>query len=182
MDWEKFQFARGMCIDLDDPIVDDPNWPNSDPSGFFERVLSQQVGPQYRMPLQKYGLALGLFRDVGIVDYPHHYDLKRELEAELGISVEQFIGLGQVACGLSKASHGGVPCIGTFTKEYLTDACIQGLAFCIPANWGPFLERVACNRDRFRRFPTGLNTSLKIRFICNSVSIQFVVIRLLNLV
>ena len=150
MNWEGFQFVRGMCIDLDDPIVNDPNWINSDPSGFFERVLSQQVGPQYRMPLQKFGLALGLFRDVGIVEYPQRYDLKRELEAELGISVEQFMGLGHVAFGLNRANQGGIPCTGTFTKEYLTDAFIQGLAFCVPELWGPFLERVACNREKFR--------------------------------
>lgn len=151
MGWEQFLYAQRLCVDLDDPITEDPNWSSCDPSGFFERLLAQQVGPQNRMLPQKYGLALGLFRDVGTVEYPQRFDLRQELESVLGISVEQFIGLGHVTFALRRASHADIPCMGTFTREFLTLAFKQGLSFCVPEVWEPFFRRVAVHRDVFRK-------------------------------
>lgn len=149
--WEQFLYAQRLCVDLDDPITEDPNWSSCDPSGFFERLLAQQVGPQNRMLPQKYGLVLGLFRDVGTVDHPQRFDLRQELESVLGISVEQFIGLGHVTFALRRANYAGIPCMGTFTREFLTLAFAQGLSFCVPEVWEPFLRRVAVHRDEFRK-------------------------------
>lgn len=149
--WEQFLYAQRLCVDLDDPITQDPNWSKCDPSGFFERLLAQQIGPQNRILPQKYGLALRLFRDVGTVEHPQRFDMKQELESTLGISVEQFLGLGHTTFALSRANCGGIPCMGTFTREFLTLAFAQGLGFCVPEVWEPFLRRVAVGRDEFRR-------------------------------
>jgi hypothetical protein len=151
MGWEQFLHAQRLCVELDDPISQDPNWSKCDPSGFLERLLSQQIGPQNRVLPQKYGLALRLFRDIGTVEHPQRFDMKRELESTLGISVEQFIGLGHTTFALCGAKHSGVRCTGTFTRELLTVAFAQGLSFCIPDVWGPFLGRVAVHRDEFRK-------------------------------
>jgi hypothetical protein len=151
MGWEQFLYAQRLCVDLDDPITEDPNWSSCDPSGFFERLLAQQVGPQNRMLPQKYGLALRLFRDVGTVEHPQRFDLRQDLEAILRISVEQFIGLGHTTFALSGANYAGIRCMGTFKKELLTLGFAQGLSFCVPEVWGPFLRRVAVHRDEFRK-------------------------------
>lgn len=147
---EQFNLLTSICIDLDDPIQHDPNWKNSDPSGYFERLLSHQLVPQMQNTVQKYGLALGLFRDVGITEWPHNYDLRTEIETELGMSVETFMAMGFVTSALRTASHFGNKCIGTFTPMILAEAFAQGLAFCVPEVWTPFLSRVSCTRDTFR--------------------------------
>ncbi len=149
--WDQFQHLTGLCIGLDDPIQHDPNWKHADPSGFFERLLAQQIRSQNRNTLQKYGLALGLFRDVGTVEWPKSYDLRLEIENELGMAVESFMQLGQVALALRTASLNGNKCIGTFTPMMLAEAFRQGITCCVPELWTPFLERVSCDRDRFRQ-------------------------------
>ncbi|MAT73442.1 MAG: hypothetical protein CMJ58_28495 [Planctomycetaceae bacterium] len=148
--WDQFQRLMGLCIDLDDPIQHDPNWKHADPSGFFERLLSQQINPQNRNILQKYGLALGLFRDVGIIEWPKPYDLRSEIEGELGMAVESFMQLGQVTFSLRTASLKGNKCIGTFTSMILAEAFQQGIQCCVPELWTPFLQRVSCDREQFR--------------------------------
>lgn len=149
--WYQFQHLMGLCIDLDDPIQHDPTWKHADPSGFFERLLSQQINPQNRNILQKYGLALGLFRDVGTIEWPKGYDLRSEIEDELGMAVDSFMQLGQIALSLRTASLNGNKCIGTFTPMILAEAFQQGIKCCVPELWTPFLERVSCDRDRFRQ-------------------------------
>jgi len=78
MTWDQFQRFSSLCIELDDPIQHDPNWKHADPTPFFVRVFAQQLSPQRRNMLQKYGLALGLFRDVGVVEWPRRYDLRAD--------------------------------------------------------------------------------------------------------
>lgn len=151
MTWDQFSWLTSLCIDLDDPIQHDPNWTQADPSGYFERVLSHQIVPQMQGMVQKYGLALGLFRDAGIVEWPQQFDLRTEIETEIGMSVETFMAMGHVAFALRAASHWGNKCIGTFTPMILAEAFAQGFEFCVPEVWTPFLNRVACTRDTFRR-------------------------------
>lgn len=150
MNWDDFCRLRAMCVDLDDPIQHDPNWKHADPSGFFERILTQQIAPQRRNLIQKYGLALGLFRDVGPVDWPQPYDLRSDIESELQIPLEQFMGMGHVTFALRTAKHQNNECIGTFTPMMLAEAFRQGIEFCIPEVWTPYLDRVSCTRDEFR--------------------------------
>ena len=49
---------------------------------------------------QKYGLALALFRDTSLVHWPVAYDLKHDIERELGMPVEQFMAMGHVCSAL----------------------------------------------------------------------------------
>jgi len=150
MNWEAFRRLSGMCIDLGDPIQLDPEWQHADPSGFIERMLAQQVAPRRGNPIQKYGLALGLFRDVGSVDWPKPYDLRADMESELRIPLEQFMGMGHVTFALRAAKHQNSECIGSFTPMMLAEAFRQGIEFCVPEVWTPYLDRVSCTRDEFR--------------------------------
>lgn len=148
--WPRFVRLMDLCISLDDPIQHDPNWKEADPNGFFERILSQQIPPQAIRPLQRYGLALGLFRDVGVVEWPEKYDLRAEVESEVGLTVEQFITMGFVCHSFQQASHQAHKCMATFTPMYLAEAFGKGLEICVPEVWTPFLERAACDCMRFR--------------------------------
>jgi hypothetical protein len=150
LDWRTFVRLIDLWLALDDPIVHDPNWKHADPTGFFERFLAQQIPSQRLNPIQRYGLALGLFRDVGVVRRPEAYDLKAKMESELGVSIEQFMALGHVCSALRKANVRGQGCIGTFTPEYLAEAYSQGIEVCRPEIWRSLLPRVSCTRDDFR--------------------------------
>ncbi len=150
MTWEQFQRLSQLVIELDDPIQHDPNWKHADSTGFFERLLSHQITPQNRRMIQKYGLALGLFRDAGVVEWPQRYDLKGNIESEIGLPLEQFMAMGHVAFALRTASHQGNKCIGTFTPMIFAEAFRLGVDFCVPEVWTPFLDRTSCDRERFR--------------------------------
>jgi hypothetical protein len=146
LDWPTFVDLMDMHHHLQDPIEVDPNWKHTDPTGFFERKAAQQLASQDRKMIQKYGLALGLFRDVGVVHVPQEFDLRKELEQTLGMSVDEFMAIAQV-CGALRAASKGV---GTFTPNYLTDAYAQGIKVCSPELWGPFLNRTCCTPQQFR--------------------------------
>ncbi len=148
--WQQYCDLSNRYFELDDPIQHDPDWKGADPSGFFERILSQQIGPQQRNMLQKYGLALGLFRDVGIVEWPQRYDLQSDLQSELGVTVDTFMSMGHLAFAFRTARYQASQCIGTFTPMTFVEAFRQGISWCVPEAWEPFLRRVACNRDMFR--------------------------------
>lgn len=150
LDGPRFLRLMDLYFRLDDPIVNDPNWKNADPTGFFERLLGQQIPSQQRNLLQKIGLALGLFRDTGLVQWPTVYDLKADIEGELGVSIELFLKIGHAAFALRRASLQNRSCSGTFDHMYLVEAFRQGFSFCTPEVWSKFLVRVACNRDTFR--------------------------------
>ena len=151
LDGRRYLRLLDLYFQLDDPIVGDPDWPTADPSGFFERMLAQQLPAQRRDALQHYGLGLGLFRDVGPVGTPAPYDLRADLEGRLGMAVEEFMAMGFLCSALQRASHGGRPCRGTFDHMYLAKAHIQGVRVSRPEIWSNFLSRVACDRDGFRR-------------------------------
>lgn len=150
LDWQQYCVLANRCFELDDPIQHDPDWKGADPSGFFERILSQQIGPQQRNMLQKYGLALGLFRDVGVVEWPQRYDLRSDIQSELGVTVDTFMSMGHLTFAFRTAKCHGNECIGTFTPMTFVEAFRQGITWCEPEVWEPFLQRVACNRDLFR--------------------------------
>src|SRR4051794_15760576 len=114
LDGPKYIRLQDLYFQLDDPIVHDPTWKDADPTGFFERVLAQQLPSQRRNLLQKYGLALGLFRDAGRVCWPVAYNLKDDIEGELGTLVERFMAIGYLAYALRRASYNGHECNGTF--------------------------------------------------------------------
>lgn len=142
----RFKRLLDLFFELDDPIVGDPEWKHADPTGFFERLLSQQLPAQRRNMIQKFGLALGLFRDVGPIRWPLEYDLRADLEKELGISVEEFMMMGFVAFALRITTNPG-----TFTPAYLAEAFRQGIKVAAPEIWSKFLPRVSCDRDCFRK-------------------------------
>lgn len=147
----RFLCLMDLYFKMDDPICTDPNWPTADPSGFFERTLGKQIPPQSRNLLQKFGLALGLFRDAGVVRAPNDsYDIRADIENALGVSVEQFMGMGLLGSALAKWTLLGQPCRGTFDHMYLVEAYRQGINLCVPEVLSQFLLRVACDRDAFR--------------------------------
>lgn len=151
LDWTTCNRLVDLCIALDDPIQFDPNWKHGDPTGFFERVLAQQIPAQSMRPIQCYGLGLGLFRDVGTVCCPDPYDLRADVERELGVPIESFMAMGHVCLAFRQASLHGNTCMGTFRRMYLVEAYRQGISVCIPEVWERFLSRVACDRDTFRQ-------------------------------
>jgi hypothetical protein len=160
--WPKFIELMNMVTALKDPCEDDPDWKHSDPTAFFERISAQQLTSQDRKMIQKYGLALGLFRDVGIVD---GFDLRKEIENTLGMSIEEFMSLGFVCGGLRCANLG----LGTFTPEYLTDAFVQGIEVCTPELWRPFLDRTCCTPQQFRQKQSEYASSLYPQFEFNAL-------------
>ena len=151
LDWPRFIHLMNMQTALEDAIQHDPKWKHANPAGLLERLLAQQLPSQDRKIVQKYGLGLGLFRDVGPITWPKRYDLPNAIETELGMSVERFMAIGNI-CGLIPEPPllGNVPHLGRFTSRSLTEAFDQGLRVCVPEIYGPFLQRVACNRDAFR--------------------------------
>lgn len=151
LSWDELEQLTAMYIDLEDPISGDPNWKTANPDQFFARALAQQLPAQERNLMQKYGLALGLFRDVGIVNCPDPYDLRDEIESEIEMPIETFMSMGQTLLAQKVAKHNGHECMGTFTSMRLADAFVQGIEFCVPEVWMPFLDRVACTRDQFRQ-------------------------------
>lgn len=150
LDGSRYIQLQDMCMQLDDPIIHDPNWKDADPNGFFERLLAQQLPAQRRNMLQKYGLALGLFRDSGQVEWPLVYNLRTDIETRLGMSLEHFMAMGHLCYALRRASMMGHLCNGTFDHSLLAEANQQGIEFCVPEVWGKFLETTSCDRDSFR--------------------------------
>lgn len=150
LNWPTFIRLMDLAIRLGDPILHDPDWKDADPTGFFERILAQQIPSQAIIPIQKYGLALALFRDVGVVEWPKRYDLKAEIEAELGISVEQFMAMGFACLSFQQASSNGHKCMGTYTCMMLAEAFVQGVTVCVPEVWNSVLPKIACDREAFR--------------------------------
>jgi hypothetical protein len=150
LDWRRYERLLDLYFQLDDPISNDPNWKQADPSGLFERLLGQQIPSQRRNAIQKYGLALGIFRDTGPVQWPISYSLKDDIERLLGMPIEKFMAMGHLCYALRAASVRGQACGGSFTPMLLAEAYRQGVDFSIPEVWDRFLLRAACDRDTFR--------------------------------
>ena len=146
LDWHIYKQIQDLYFKIDDPIVHDPEWKNSEPPGFFERMLGNQFPVQNRFKTRDIGLPLALFRDAGTPSRPGDYDLKTDLEAELGMPIEEFIAMGYL-CAAARFAAG---VRGTFTPMYFAEAFHQGISWCTPQAWEPFLRRVSCTRDDFR--------------------------------
>jgi hypothetical protein len=151
MDWAEYQRLTNLFINLDDPITNNPDWRHANPDEFFARTLSQQIAAQERNLLQKYGIAIGLFQDIGIVQAPDAFDLREEVERELELSIETFMAMGFLTYGLQHAMVNGHRCMGTFKSSDLILAFEQGLDFCVPNTCTKYLARVSCSRDDFRQ-------------------------------
>jgi hypothetical protein len=151
LDGPKFHRLMDLFFKLDDPIVGDPKWPTADPTGFFERMLAQQMPSQHRNILQHLGLGLGLFRDMGLIQTLEAYDIRTEIETALEMSVEEFMAMGFLCSALQTATHNGRRCQGTFNHLHLVEANFQGLRFCRPELWERFIPLIACDRTKFRQ-------------------------------
>lgn len=150
LNWTSFIDLMNMFHNLPDPIEHDPDWKHANPAGFFERVAQQQFPSQNRNMHQKFGLYSGLFRDVGVVE---SFDLRKEIESALGMTVDEFMSLGFVCGALRRATIG----VGTFTAEFLTEAYAQGIKVCTPDLWGRLLDRICCTPQQFRERQTAFS-------------------------
>ena len=146
LDIHAFRRIQDLYFQLDDPIVHDPEWVNAETSGFFERMLANQLPAQGRFKTLDIGLPLALFRDAGAPRKAGDYDLRADLEAELGMPIEQFMAMGYLCRSLAFVKETRV----TFTPMYLAEAFRQGIEWCRPESWAPFLRRASCTRDEFR--------------------------------
>ena len=141
LDWHRLRRLFDMYFDLGDPILTDPGWPDADPSGFFERFLSQQLPPQNLKEMREYGLAFSLFGDS-----TPGFDLRGECERVLGVSLDKHMQFGFLCAAVTSAARKG----GVLTHDYLRQAQAVGIDFAVPEVWEPFLNRVACTPERFR--------------------------------
>lgn len=148
--WDQYKRIQDLYFQLDDPIMHDPDWVESESSGFFERMFGLQLPAQERYSTRDFGLALRLFRDCGTPRCPDEYDLPSELEGELGISVEQFMAMGFLSMYDVRASVDGVGVRGTLNLKSLERAHREGVFWCTPDAWEPFLKRVVCTPESFR--------------------------------
>ena len=150
IDWDRYKHLQDLYFQIDDPIVHDPAWIEAETSGFFERMYGHQIPIQERVTTRDIGLALALFRDCGTPKKLGEYDLKAELESELGVGIEYFIAMGSLAYCAKLATYQGIRVRGTLDSKYLQKAHREGIAWCTPEVWLPFLRRVVCTRDEFR--------------------------------
>jgi hypothetical protein len=150
LDWPRYKRLQDLFFQIDDPMVGDPDWVNAEPTGFFHRQFTLQLPAQERITTRHIGLALALFRDCGTPQISGEYDLKADLERELGVSIEQFMAMGHLVFCASMAKHRRTPVRGTLTPGYLRKALGEGIEWCVPEIWQPFLDRVACTPQAFR--------------------------------
>ena len=150
LNWDRYKRLQDLYFQLDDPIVHDPEWVEGESSGFFERMFGHQLPAQERFTTRDFGLALGLFRDCGTPRNPDEYDLRSELEVELGLTIEQFMAMGILAMNALLASHNGVRVRGTMNLKYFEKARRDGIFWCTPEAWEPFLKRAVCTPEAFR--------------------------------
>lgn len=146
IDCHMYKRIQDLYFQLRDPIAYDPEWRDAEPSGFFERMLGNQIPVQNRFKTRDIGLTLALFRDAGTPRKPGDYDLRADLETELGMPIEEFIAMGYLSSAACQVK--GIR--GTLTPMYFAEAFRQGITWCTPEAWGPFLRRVSCTRDEFR--------------------------------
>lgn len=150
IDWSRYKRLQDLYFEIDDPTTHDPAWKDAELSGFFERMIGHQMPAQQRVTTRDIGLALALFRDAGTPRNSGDYDLRGELEAELGMPVETFMAMGNLTVAARLATHEGGRVRGTLSLKYLEKAYRDGIFWCTPEVWEPFLRRVVCTRDGFR--------------------------------
>lgn len=131
---------------LPDPILSDPNWKDSDPTGFLIRIIHSQLRSQRRNPLQMYGIAASLFGNIGSPSLIGGKTFHEHLDSILGMPVETFMRLGFLCQSIQRAG-----CQGVFTHMDLSEAFCQGINCCVPEVWEMFLQKASTDRDGFRR-------------------------------
>ncbi len=153
MGWYDYQRISRLITSLDDAITHDKEWCRKNPTGFLERLMSLQLDPQLRHGslVQRVGLALGLFRDVGMTEGNTPYDLQAEIENILGVSVVDFISMGLVVFNTQAANYLGSGCSGTIAFQPQVGDSHREHSISTRDKWVPFLSRVSAQRDTLRR-------------------------------
>ncbi len=152
LDWPNFEHLYALYFELDDPIAHDLNWKKADPTGFFERLFSQQFPAQNRNFTQKFGLTRGLFRESFDARSATTLSLRSVTERALGVSIDEFMALGFLAHSLRQKEVYGHKCNGTFSYLDLAEAYAQGIRFSHPDAWPSFLKRTSCSPNEFREY------------------------------
>ena len=132
-------------FELPDPILSDPNWVHSDPTGFLIRLKYSQLRSQRWNPLQMYGIAASLFGKYGPSPPICGKNIHEHLTSILGMPVETFMRFGFLCHSIRLTGIQGV-----FTHMVFSKAFYQGIDFCVPEVWEPFLKMTSIDRDGFR--------------------------------
>jgi hypothetical protein len=150
MNWDRYRRLQNLFFQIDDPIVNDPDWAEAETSGFFERLFTQQTSVQEKLTSREFGLALALYRDCGTPRNNTEFDLKTELESVLTMSIEHFMAMGLLTTRLHLATHNRFPVYGTLRPKLFEKAHKDGIKWCRREIWEPFLQQVACTPDEYR--------------------------------
>jgi hypothetical protein len=143
---EDYCHLQDMLFQLRDPIQDDTEWENANPTGALSRMFAQQFPAQRRNHLLRIGIAHALFGDCGIVSTPVAMKIRNQLERLLEMPFEHFTRMGFLCGALRRDASRRF-----FTHHDLIEAFHQGFQFCVPEKWEPFLKRTSITRDDFRR-------------------------------
>ena len=142
----KYEDICYKLIALGDPLTEDPEWVEADPTGALQRMWNQQIPAQTTNHFQKIGIALSLFRN-SVSNSPK---LRGMIEEVLEMPVDKFIAMGIMASGATAKVYPGEAGFGIFSTCYLAEAYCQGFCFCVPEVWTPFLARTSCTPEEFR--------------------------------
>ena len=141
MSFGRLESIFNAMINMYDPIEGLPTTERMSALAAIERIAQQQFPPQIRVPLQKFGLYLELFRDSEPVE---GFDLKAETEAYLGMSITEFASVGY-ACLAGRAVSSGY---GSFTRNYFKDHTAE-LPACTSSNIDRFLQLASATPKGF---------------------------------
>ena len=150
-DWATYQQMVNLYFELGDPIVEDPNWLQTDPTGFLERFLGAQMPSQRQNMMQEMGIAQAIFSDIASKTPNTEFHFSTHLRSSLGMDPEVFIKMGFLCSTFKGAQyHHGERSQGTFTHDHLARAFAHHIDISTPEIWNPFFSRVACTPAQFR--------------------------------
>lgn len=151
LDWQQYKELQDLYFEIDDPTIQDNGWSEGDTTGFFERLFADQLPAQERFTSRDIGLTLAIFCEVGSHTNDENYNLKSELESELGVSVEHFIAIGYVVWVAYRAALSNGHVRVTLTSRDFEEIHSEGIRWCTPQVWESFFRRTILTRDQFRK-------------------------------
>jgi hypothetical protein len=146
LEWRNFPEVLHHAFTL---AIADPISGSSDLQvlGSLVRLTNQQLKRQ--ITAQSYGLAIGLFQDLGPIAGPKPIDLRQEVEAALGMPIELFMRLGHAAHAAACATHGNARLHGTLNLDWLKKAAIDIPMVPWVERWADVARAIALDQKSF---------------------------------